>query len=157
MATKTCRCKTLCFPISSPCLLKRIRISIPTCICQQKTPTHKVNFLSSKQTIVKVRVQSDSDEGAARCKTLLHDASARRQWQRISLTKNGKRWKLLLLGFISLGGDAGEDCAHVVLGGRVLEGGGGGGQACWRINPCTVGNDHGCRRKEEECGCQPET
>lgn len=78
MATKTCMCKTLCFPISSPWLLKRIRISTPTCICQQKTPTHKVNFLSSKQTIVKVIVQSDSNEAAVRCKTLLHDASARR-------------------------------------------------------------------------------
>lgn len=86
MATKTC--KTLCFPISSPWLLKRIRISTPTCICQQKTPTHKVNFLSSNQTFWAQNKQlwrSSSSPIPTKlpfdvrrfCTTLLHDGSGK--------------------------------------------------------------------------------
>lgn len=98
---------------------------------------HKVNFLSSKQTAVKVSVQSAVP---------LHV----RRFCRIPLTVNGERLQRPLLGVVPLGGDTGEDCADVALGGCVLEGGVGDGQACRRVDPGAVGNDHGCRREEQE-------
>lgn len=74
-----------------------------------------------------------------------------------SLTINGKLLQFPLLRILSLGGDTAEDGADVVLGGRVLEGGGGGGQACGRIDPLTVGNDHSCKGRRDsadvKCGC----
>lgn len=61
---------------------------------------------------------------------------------------NGKGLELNLLSVDVIFGRTSEDCAGIVLGGGILEGGGGSGQACRWINLHAGGDDHRCKGEE---------